>query len=127
MPQMKKTTVAEQRKYAILDVQAAKRVAGVWLEQIALEHDVDFGLPEVDDRYHIWRVPLVSKASQERLGEVVIDAYTTLIVENKSTAVGVLETRLLGRNGDAKKPRQARSNGSYQLSNLRNTNIYSEQ
>jgi DNA modification methylase len=116
-----KKTVAEQRKYAILDVQAAKKVANIWLEQIALEHVVDFGLPEVDDRYHIWRVPLVNKATQERLGEVVIDAYTSLIVENKSTAASVLEARLLGRNGDGDQPKPARSNGVYALSNLRNT------
>jgi hypothetical protein len=26
-----------------------------------LENAISFGLPEVDDRYHIWRVPLLSR------------------------------------------------------------------
>lgn len=51
----------------------------------------------MDDRYHIWRVPLVGKASKERVGEVVIDAYTSLIVADKSTSPNMLEARLLGR------------------------------
>ncbi len=116
----RKNTVAEQRKYAVLDVQSAKQVALVWLERIQLQKVIEFGLPEVDDRYHIWRVPLLVKASQERLGEIVIDAYTSLILEEKSTAPEILEARLLGRNGDSDKPKKARSNGNYRLSSLRN-------
>jgi len=44
-----------------LDVQTAKKVASVWLERAELLNAIDFGLPEIDDRYHIWRVPLISK------------------------------------------------------------------
>jgi hypothetical protein len=50
-------TVSQQRNYRVLDVQAAKEIALVWLERIQLEHAISFGLPEVDDRYHVWRVP----------------------------------------------------------------------
>jgi len=96
----KSRTVAEQRNYTVLNVEAAKRVCLLWLEQARLEKAVDLGLPEVDDRYHVWRVPLLNTASRERIGEVVIDAYTTLILENKSTAPAILEARLLGRNGN---------------------------
>jgi DNA modification methylase len=118
---MRKSTVAEQRKYQVLDVQAAKKVARVWLERVDLQKAVDFGLPEVDDRYHVWRVPLRNKSSQERIGEVVIDAYTSLIVEDKSTTPEVLEARLLGRNGHHPQPKKPRANGAYSLSALRNT------
>jgi DNA modification methylase len=114
-------TVTEQRKYIVLDVQSAKQITWVWLERIQLQKAVDFGLPEVDDRYHVWRVPLLRKASQERLGEVVIDAYTSLILEDKSTTPSVLEARLLGRNGDSAKLAKPSSNGKYMLSSLRNT------
>jgi DNA modification methylase len=116
----KKRTVAEQRHYRVLNVRSAKQVARTWLEQIDLERAIEFGLPEVDDRYHIWRVPLLNKGDRTRLGEVVIDAHTSLVVEEKTTAPGVLETRLLGRS-ENKTRRKPSSNGLYVLSSLRNT------
>ncbi len=114
--------VTQLRKYSIIDVQAAKEVAMVWLEQAQLQHAVTFGLPEVDDRYHVWRVPLLSQTGQERIGEVVIDARTSLILENKSTAPGTLEARLLGRKVESA-PSAPRARDTYPLSALRNTLI----
>ena len=116
----KALTVAKQRNYSVLDVQSAKQVAFIWLERAQLQNAIAFGLPEVDDRYHIWRVPLLNKANKELLGEVVIDARTSLIVEPKSTAPATLEGRLLGRNGEEEK-KTAPRNGIYPLSSLRNT------
>jgi DNA modification methylase len=113
--------VSEQRQYSVLDVRAARQIASVWLERAQLERAVDFGLPEIDDRYHVWRVPLIHKASGERIGEVVIDAYTSLILEDKSTSPAILEARLLGRK-EAKAPRKTSSRTkTYLLSSLRNT------
>ncbi|MBZ0318445.1 MAG: site-specific DNA-methyltransferase [Anaerolineae bacterium] len=118
-----KKTVAEQRNYGVLDVQSAKQVALVWLEQADLSNAIDFGLPEIDDRYHVWRVPLIGKGNRARLGEVVIDARTSLILENKSTDAATLEARLLGREpksgGISRKPRK--SKGHIEISDLRNT------
>ena len=114
-------TVAEQRKYMVLDVNAAKRIALFWLQSVQLENSVDFGLPEVDDRYHIWRVPLLNKASKERIGEVVIDARTSLILQDKSTFAASLEAHLLGRGEETVEKNAARSNGTYKLSAMRNT------
>lgn len=116
-----KPTVSQQRKYSVLDVKAAKQIASMWLEQIKLQNAVDFGLPEIDDRYHIWRVPLINKASGKRLGEVVIDAYTSLILEDKTTSPTVLEARILGRERQAEKSEKKPRNGFYLLSALRNT------
>ncbi|HLG64450.1 MAG TPA: site-specific DNA-methyltransferase [Ktedonosporobacter sp.] len=115
-------TVAERRKYMVLDVSAAKQIASIWLRSIELENAVDFGLPEVDDRYHVWRVPLIGTASRMRIGEVVIDARTSLILQDKSTSAKSLEARLLGRReesaSDTELPRTPKT---YQLSALRNT------
>lgn len=115
-----KTTVANKRKYNVLDVKSAKKVATFWLQRAKLENAINFGLPEVDDRYHIWRVPLLGKKSKDRIGEVVIDAYSSLIVEDKSTSREVLESRLLGRNSNSK-AKTKKENGNYVLSSLRNT------
>ncbi|MGH9838426.1 MAG: DNA-methyltransferase [Blastocatellia bacterium] len=121
----KSNLVSEQRKYSVIDVKAAKQVCDVWLQRADLQNAVSYGLPEVDDRYHFWRVPLLNKANKEPIGEIVVDAYTSLILENKSTARDVLEARLLGRNGQANGQAPLRTahhnNGSVQLSALRNT------
>jgi DNA modification methylase len=113
--------VSQQRNYRVLDVQAAKEIALAWLERLQLEHAVSFGLPEVDDRYHIWRVPLVNTVTQGRIGEVVIDAYTSLLLEDKSTTSAVLEARLLGRSNGSIPQAKSRVNGEITLSTLRNT------
>lgn len=114
----RKQTVAEQREYRVLDVSAAKRIATVWLEKTGLGEVVSFGLPEIDDRYHVWRVPLVRIDNTERIGEVVIDAYTSLVIRDKTTSPNVIEKRLL-RKKKTRKRRKAKE--SYVLSTLQNT------
>jgi len=114
-------TVAEQRNYNVLDVNAAKQIALIWLNAAELENAVSFGLPEVDDRYHIWRVPLLNRITRERIGEVVIDAYTSLILEDKTTTPKLLEARLLGRSEKAVLESGNTRNGKYKLSTMRNT------
>ena len=114
----------KRKLYRINDVKQAKHVAESYLKSFELEKAIEFGLPEVDDRYHIWRVPLLSK-SNEALGEIVIDAITTLINEKKSSNKEMLESRLLGRkriNNSGKDNDPFFDNGSIpKLSNLRNT------
>jgi hypothetical protein len=58
------STVAASRKYAVEFVSAAKSISTGWLKTHNLENAVGFGLPEVDDRYHIWCVPLVNMRRQ---------------------------------------------------------------
>ncbi|MBE2200561.1 MAG: hypothetical protein IAE79_18250, partial [Anaerolinea sp.] len=116
-----KDTVAEKRRYNILNVQDARNITGAWLASIELQEAIQLGLPEIDDRYHVWRVPLVGKDSGERVGEVVIDAYTSLLLKDKSTAPEVLEARLLKRTVHKQKQPPKSKTKSYKPSNLRNT------
>jgi len=113
-------TVAVKRNYSVLNVKSAKEVALLWLQKQQLENAVSFGLPEIDDRYHFWRVPLIDKNNEGELGEIVIDAKTSLIIQDKSTNALTIEARLLGRNGSGSKISTTRSNGKYELSSLRN-------
>lgn len=113
-------TVAEKRNYSVLNVKSAKEVALLWLQAVRLENAVSFGLPEIDDRYHCWRVPLIGKNDEGELGEIVIDARTSLIVQDKSTNAATIEARLLGRNGTESRITNAKSNGKYELSSMRN-------
>jgi len=97
----KTPSVALARSYAVKTVAEAREIATSWLRSFRLDSAVDFGLPEVDDRYHIWRVPLVQRGTGNRVGEAVIDARTSLLLTDKTTTPGLLEGRLLGRqNGD---------------------------
>ena len=114
--------VAVNRKYAVEFVSAAKSIATGWLKTFNLENAIGFGLPEVDDRYHIWRVPLVKSGTKERIGEVVIDAYTSLVAVDETTVPNILEARLLGRSEEEK----AAENGQHSqmlASFVRNTVI----
>lgn len=113
-------TVAEKRNYRVLDVRTAKDICHQWLVTAELDQAVSLGLPEVDDRYHVWRVPLVQSTGKARLGEIVIDAWTSLILEDKTTSPGTIEARLLGREDPATKS-SSRKVEPYQLSALRNT------
>jgi DNA modification methylase len=121
--------MSKKKIYRITEVKEAKQVSKDYLKTMELDKAVDFGLPEVDDRYHIWRVPLLNK-TKENIGEIVIDAVTSLINSKKSTAKAVLESRLLGRkyqnvsngNGHLNGHSNDKDNSDTpKLSNLRNT------
>lgn len=88
--------------YRVSTVKDAKSIAFDYLKRVELEKVTCFGLPEIDDRFDIWRVPVLSLAGN-KIGEVVIDAITTLIDDTKTTASSILENRLLGRKDSAKK------------------------
>jgi DNA modification methylase len=114
----KRPTVASRRKYNVLNVAQAKEIAVNWLMEVDLHNAVRLGLPEVDDRYHFWRVPLCS-FNGERVGEAVIDAYTTELLPAKTTHPDVLTARLLKQ--DETKITSRKKPAQYRRSYLRNT------
>lgn len=106
--------------YSVQSAPEARDIAREFIESMDLESVVEYGLPEVDDRYDVWRIPLIGRHSDSRLGEVVVDAETSLVDENQSTGQEVLERRLLGR--DQQKKESSTSKGQeYTTSNIRNT------
>jgi DNA modification methylase len=115
----------KKKIYRITEVKEAKDVSKGYLQSISLDKVINFGLPEIDDRYHFWRVPLLSKQN-EKIGEIVIDAISTLINEKKTTTKEVLESRLLGRKNILSKEEVSKINNRNKsdfpkISNLRNT------
>ena len=111
------STVAERRNYRVKVVEDAKKIAFEYLKSLELEKAVNFGLPEVDDRYHCWRVPLMNP-HKLKIGEVVIDAFSSFILEKKTTQKDILESRLLGRKS---KKNQQDTQDIPKVSTLRNT------
>lgn len=91
-----KQTVARRRRYGVLNTKQAKEIASARLAELELDRATSFGLPEIDDRYHVWRVPVLD-ASKDRLGEVVIDARTSIVDLERSTSAERMESRLLKR------------------------------
>jgi DNA modification methylase len=115
----KKPLVAEMRNYLVTTVSQAKEITLSWLTEIELNKVISLGLPEVDDRYHIWRVPLLPFDSNSKIGEVVINAYTTEILCEKTTKPEMLEARLLKKDELSLSKRRRAT--PYPLSPLRNT------
>lgn len=111
--------IATYRQYRIKNGEEARTVGKVYLNEIDLVNAIDFGLPEIDDRYNIWRLPLKAK-NGDRIGEIVIDAKTTFIDTDRTTSKHILENRLLGRTSTSKK-KSSRATSSPKVSTLRNT------
>lgn len=111
--------ISEEREYLVLNVQQAKGIVKDWLADIELVHVTKLGLPEVDDRYHYWRVPVCVK-NGEKIGEVVIDAYSTEIIASKTTKPEILTARLL-KQDENKVEEKKQSKREYKLSSIRNT------
>lgn len=123
-PKNRTLSVALNRKYAITTVNDAKEIAKNWLTSFNLENAVEFGLPEVDDRYHVWRVPLVKQGNNHRVGEVVLDAHNSMVLAEETTKPDVIESRLLGRTaGMTAKSMQAQMSEQMLTSFVRNTVI----
>ena len=111
---------AKAEKFRVKTAMMAREISYNFMESYGLQNAVVFGLPEVDDRYAIWRVPIITK-NKERVGEVVIDAMTTEVDRSRSSTKEVLENRLLGREM-SKKISENRESVPH-ISTLRNTII----
>ena len=108
-----------KESYRVTTAKEAKSISLEYLKGIELDKAVSFGLPEIDDRFNIWRIPLKSK-DVITIGEVVIDAVTTFIDSSKSTSKELLENRLLGRTDASLKKKKSKSEKPT-ISMLRNT------
>lgn len=106
-----KKLISEKRGYCITTAAQARSIAHDWLNNIGF-HKVETGLPEIDDRHDIWRVSLLPK-----LGEIVIDAYTSKIISEKTTDPKLIQARLLLHE---KAEKHCCSKKTYPISNLPN-------
>ena len=78
------STVYTRRNYVVASAAQAQEIAAGVVGTWELHEPATFGLPEVDDRYHVWRVPLL--LSSARVGEVVIDARSGAVDSRRSTS-----------------------------------------
>ena len=85
--------VSEERAYAVRTVEEARGRADAQVRTWRLRRSLTFGLPEVDDRYHVWRVPLLA-VSSARVGELVFDARSGAIDAARSSDAATVRARL---------------------------------
>lgn len=108
---------AKNDNWLVKTVCDAKKTGNEYLKSINLDKAITFGLPEIDDRYSIWRIPL-RNSGQDKIGELVIDGKTSLVNIQKTTSPEILENRLLGRS---KKTKEQKNNNKPHISTLKNT------
>ena len=122
-PQKPLVPLASQKRNAskppdvVKNVATARQIVHEWLDQYQLKEFVALGLPEIDDRKNVWRVPIVlpgdGAGARRTLGEVVIDAATAKI--SAHTEVEILRRRLAAtvsasdENGVIQKPIRRRN------------------
>ena len=93
-------TVYAKRNYVVGSVANAQEIASGVIGTWDLPECTSFGLPEVDDRYHVWRVPLL--CANGRVGEIVIDARSGAVDSQRSTVRATVMARLQhAQTGDA--------------------------
>lgn len=112
-------SVSEKRSYLVINVAQCKQIVSDWLTDIGLVNVVKLGLPEIDDRYHYWRVPICNEVGV-KIGEAVIDAYTTEILLTKTTKADLLISKLLKQDNDVLVLKK-RDKPEFKISPLRNT------
>jgi DNA modification methylase len=122
-----KLTVYDKRGYKIKNVVLAKAIVNDILTGWAIESDsYKLGLPEVDDRYHVWRVPIIS-SKKSRLGEIVLNALNGELDIQKSTSGDLLKEKIsLVHQEVEKKGKPRNSKELIQLSGLKNTILHGD-
>ena len=88
-------SVYDQRNYAVKSAAEAKKIANGVIQTWDLGQTISFGDAEVDDRYHIWYVPLLSVSPVVNVGAIVLDANTGRVDGQRSTNVTTVKSRLL--------------------------------
>lgn len=113
--------VSEERKYSVLNTEQAKAITNNYLtSRIADMEYVEYGLPEVYDRYNVWSVPVIYK--NEVIGEIAVDAYSEEIDIKLSSDIEVLSGRIKkinsGKMVDLERCKKKKE--TYKVSNLEN-------
>lgn len=112
--------VAERRRYAVKNTDEAKEIVLAYIKKASFfDENITYGLPEINDRYHVWKVPL--KYSGVEVGDIIINAYTRGIDAALSSDFSVIEGRVnsVKQGKTAKRPRKSKSK-KFTVSTLHN-------
>lgn len=119
-----KMMVAERHNYKVHTTEDAKQIVIDYLKNTELsEYEIDFGLPEINDRYNIWKVPLLY--TKEAVGDIVVDAYSKEIDKKLSSEIPIIRNRIIAIQASfsqrtVTKTKKKRSKKEFVVSNLDN-------
>ncbi|EGQ3738613.1 site-specific DNA-methyltransferase [Staphylococcus pseudintermedius] len=108
--------------FKIKNTSEAKHISSIYLNEGNLKNKYSFGLPEFDDRYKLWRVPILD-CSSNYLGTIFLDAIQGNVEKNRSTNEEVMINRLNSHLNKIKPISKKRKKESYLTSDLMNTVI----
>lgn len=115
-----KKTIAEKRSYKVLTTEQATLISKQFFNNSKLKNIISFGLPEIDDRYHVWRVPLMNNES--RIGELIINCFSAKIDTEKSTKIDFILNKFVNYKDYDNK--EIKKNKEIKLSNITNTVVH---
>ncbi len=122
-----RVTVYEKRGYFVKNVVSAKAIVNEILQSWSIDsNSYKLGLPEVDDRYHVWRIPVLSQ-KKSRLGEIVLSAKNGELDGQKSTGAELLKEKIILTQKDVEKKSRAKAPKQLiPVSPLRNTILHGD-
>ena len=88
----------EDRSEMIKSAGEARQISEKWISDYLsdVEKLISLGLPEVDDRYNLWRVPIVlSNATNQLIGEIRIDFEGSVIEFTRPELVRIRTTKFV--------------------------------
>lgn len=123
----RKFLTATRRNYLVKTADEAKDIVRQYLAKNTKEN-IEFGLPEINDRYHCWKVPLMY--SENNVGDIIVNAYSSDIEKNTSSELSIIQDRICkikSSNIFGKKHKKIKPS-NFKISNLHNLVIkgYSE-
>ena len=77
--------ISQDRNYKILNTKQAKQIVDFYLFNVK---GITLGLPEINDRYHVWKVSVLF--NENVVGDICVDAYTGLINEKLSSSKKII-------------------------------------
>ena len=104
--------ISQDRNYKIVNTKQAKQIVDFYLFNVK---GITLGLPEINDRYHVWKVSVLF--NENVVGDICVDAYTGLINEKLSSSKKII----LSRIKKAEKKQKEKKSFTYVISPLRNT------
>ena len=122
MSQMKKS-VAERRNYAVKNTDDAKKIVRDYISSV-FGKEITFGLPEINDRYHYWKVPLIF--SNHAIGDIIIDAFSEEIDLKRSSEISLIQKRIekIRKGGTVGRKNIQKKTKTFLVSDLPNTVIH---
>lgn len=117
-----KNIVAKKSNYSVKTADKAKNITIDYLLKFDIPiNDISFGLPEINDRYDTWKVPVLS--NNQFLGDIIINAFGGNINKKLSSEISIIQKRIDSAKKKESHKKKGKNKSDFIVSNLNNTII----